>query len=71
MSIKNLPGGERCLPPPRLRTETDPVSETLFYLERRTMDKVQKPNNPECYTPSSEPFRIYLFRHLSAGTDKK
>jgi hypothetical protein len=23
------------------------------------MDKVQKPSNPECYTPSSEPFRIY------------
>jgi hypothetical protein len=23
------------------------------------MDKVQKPNNSECYTPSSEPFRIY------------
>jgi hypothetical protein len=23
------------------------------------MDKVQKPSNSECYTPSSEPFRIY------------
>jgi hypothetical protein len=23
------------------------------------MDKVQKPSNPECYTSSSEPFRIY------------
>jgi hypothetical protein len=22
------------------------------------MDKVEKPRNPECYTPSSEPFRI-------------
>jgi hypothetical protein len=29
------------------------------------MDKVQKPSNSECYTPSSEPFRIYLnFSHL-------
>jgi hypothetical protein len=24
-----------------------------------TMDKVQKPINSECYTPSSEPIRIY------------
>jgi hypothetical protein len=24
------------------------------------MDSVQKPSNSECYTPSSEPFRIYL-----------
>jgi hypothetical protein len=23
------------------------------------MDKVQKPSNSECYTPSSEPIRIY------------
>jgi hypothetical protein len=23
------------------------------------MDKTQKPSNPECYTPLSEPFRIY------------
>jgi hypothetical protein len=28
-------------------------------LEYRTMEKVQKPSNSECYTPSSEPFRIY------------
>jgi hypothetical protein len=26
------------------------------------MDKVQKPSNPECYTPSSEPIRIYLMK---------
>jgi hypothetical protein len=25
------------------------------------MDKVQKLSNFECYTPSSEPFRIYIF----------
>jgi hypothetical protein len=24
------------------------------------MDEVQKPSDSECYTPSSEPFRIYL-----------
>jgi hypothetical protein len=24
------------------------------------MDKVQKPSNSECYTPSSEPFRLGL-----------
>jgi hypothetical protein len=26
----------------------------------RTMDKVQKPSNSEYYTPSSEPFRIFV-----------
>jgi hypothetical protein len=38
---------------PQLTTETDPVSETLFsfmcFVKYRTMDKVQKPSNPECY----------------------
>jgi hypothetical protein len=24
------------------------------------MDKVQKPSDSECYTPSSEPYRFYL-----------
>jgi hypothetical protein len=34
-------------PRPRLKTETDPVSETLCFLfvEIRTMDKVQKLNS--------------------------
>jgi hypothetical protein len=52
------------LPPPHLRTETDPVSETkcLYSREYRTMGKVLKPSNSVCYTPSSEPFRIYSFR---------
>jgi hypothetical protein len=39
---------------------TDPVSKTLcssVFLEYRTMDKVQKPNSPECHIPSSEPFK--------------
>jgi hypothetical protein len=44
-----------------LKTEIDPVSETLFasYLEFLTMEKVWKPSDSECYTPSSEPFRVY------------
>jgi hypothetical protein len=25
------------------------------------MDKVRNPSNSVCYTPSSEPYRIYLF----------
>jgi hypothetical protein len=35
--------------PPRLKTETDPVSETLCFLfvEIQTMDKVQKLNSNE------------------------
>jgi hypothetical protein len=34
------------------------------FLEHRMMDKVQKPSNPECYTPSSEPFKIYISLRL-------
>jgi hypothetical protein len=34
-------------PSPHLRAETDPVSEKPGSLEYRTLDKVQKPNNPE------------------------
>jgi hypothetical protein len=40
----------RCLPAPHLRMETGPVSEklcSLVFLEYRTMDKVQKPGNPD------------------------
>jgi hypothetical protein len=39
-------------PLPHPRTETDPVPETLCSLEYRTVDKVQKPSNPECYRQS-------------------
>jgi hypothetical protein len=51
-------------------SETDPVSETLFsnFLEYWMMDKAQKPSNSKCYTPSSEPIRIYTkewTRHLN------
>jgi hypothetical protein len=45
-------------PLPHLRTETDPVSEMSCLLEYLTMEKVQKSSNPECYTASSEPYRI-------------
>jgi hypothetical protein len=42
-------GGDTFLLGPHLRTEADTVSETLFfYLEFRTMDKVQKPSDSEC-----------------------
>jgi hypothetical protein len=46
--------------PFHLRTETDPVSETsCFYsLDYRTIEKVQKPSNFVCYTPSPEPLEI-------------
>jgi hypothetical protein len=32
----------------------------LVTIKIRTMDKVQKPSNSVCYTPSSEPYRIYM-----------
>jgi hypothetical protein len=32
--------------------------------ELRTMDKVRKPSDSECCTPSSEPFRIYTQMEL-------
>jgi hypothetical protein len=57
---------------PRLRTETNLVSETClcvcvcvcvwFYFGRgwyQTMDEVQEGSNSEYYAPWSEPFRIY------------
>jgi hypothetical protein len=47
------------LPHLHLRTEEDPVSETLCSLEYQTMEKVHTPSNSVCYTPSSEPFRFY------------
>jgi hypothetical protein len=36
-----------------------PKRVILCLVEYQTMDKVQKPSNPECYIPSSEPFRIW------------
>jgi hypothetical protein len=48
--------------PLHLRLETDPVSEMFCFLVSRIPDdgQVLKPTNSECYTPSSEPFRIYM-----------
>jgi hypothetical protein len=40
-----------------LRAEIDKVFK--YILVYRAMDKVQKPSNSECYTPSSEPFGTY------------
>jgi hypothetical protein len=36
---------------PHLRTETDPVSETLCSSEYWTMDKAQKPSNSDYFLP--------------------
>jgi hypothetical protein len=53
------------LPHLRLRTETDPVSETLCFLEYRTMEKVQKISvNSVQHTPSSESFQVYHNRQF-------
>jgi hypothetical protein len=35
-----------------------PKRRVFYFLVYRTMEKVQKPSNSECYTPSSVPFRI-------------
>jgi hypothetical protein len=37
--------------------------DVFLFVEYRTMDKVQKLNNSECYTPSSEPFRMNYKTH--------
>jgi hypothetical protein len=37
-----------------------PKRRVFYSLEYRTMGKVQKPSNPLCYTPSSEPFTVYM-----------
>jgi hypothetical protein len=62
---------ERCFAPPHLRTETDPLSETLcslMFLEYQMMDKVRKLNILECYTLSSEPFRRNLTAYILRST---
>jgi hypothetical protein len=37
-----------------------PKRWVLYISEYQRMDKVQKSNNSECYTPSAAPFKIYL-----------
>jgi hypothetical protein len=60
----NLLSWARLSCPIHLRTEADPVSETLWYClssTYKTMDKVQnKPNSSVQHTPSSESFQVYL-----------
>jgi hypothetical protein len=44
-----------------VKPEHSRLKRRVFYsLEYRMMEKVQKPSNFVCYTPSSEPCRIYL-----------
>jgi hypothetical protein len=38
--------------------ETGSASQMLCSLDYQMMDSIQKPINPECYTPSSETFKI-------------
>jgi hypothetical protein len=42
-----------------LRRRDGLVSEKFCSLEYGTMDRVQKPSNPKCYTSSSQPLWIY------------
>jgi hypothetical protein len=53
---------------PNMRTEKDPFAEKMCSSEYRTVDKVQKPSNSECYTPSSEPSRIDLNFNIFSDT---
>jgi hypothetical protein len=43
-----------------------PKRHVFYSLEYRTMEKVQKPSNSMCYTPLSEPFRIYKIIYIYA-----
>jgi hypothetical protein len=44
-----------------------PVSETCLK-KYWVMDRVQKLNNPNCNTPSTEPYRIELYNRYGPGT---
>jgi hypothetical protein len=48
----------RCLVPPHLRRERDPVSETSRSLEYQTMGKVEKLGNPKNGMPIKFPCYI-------------
>jgi hypothetical protein len=71
LARSSLTDPTECLPHLHLRSKTGPVSVTLCFLEYRTMVKVQKPNNSECYTPLSEPFSIYTVLHIFAQLEGK
>jgi hypothetical protein len=64
LALSNEPNWVGWSCPIHLRTETDPVSETLWdFLSSiyKTMDKVQnQPNSSVQHTPSSESFQVYF-----------
>jgi hypothetical protein len=57
-----------CLPSHHRMRDTDPVSHISWYLEYRTVEKVQKSNNPECYNPSSELWNLPSIRIINNNT---
>jgi hypothetical protein len=42
-----------------------------YSLEYRTMEKVQNPSYSVCYTPSSEPFRIYSMHVVTIRSERR
>jgi hypothetical protein len=75
LAVSNGPSWVGLSCPIHLRTETDPVSKTLWYFlssTYKTMEKVQiKPNSSVQYTPSSESFQVYQYWDVPPlqGTD--
>jgi hypothetical protein len=62
LALSNGPNWVGLSCPIHLRTETDPVSETLWFLSSiyQIMDRVQnKPNSSVQLTPSSQSFQVY------------
>jgi hypothetical protein len=59
---------ECVFPRTRGRKQIQFLEHILKFLQCQTMEKVQKPSNSECYTPSSEPFRICLYNWYEPGT---
>jgi hypothetical protein len=45
----------------QLTSVVGPITSSFVYLEYRTMDKVQKPSKPECYTLPPERLRICVW----------
>jgi hypothetical protein len=65
MHVSSFSGTQqsRCLPLTWGRKQIS-FSQTFLFLEYRMKNEVRKPSNSECYTPSSEPFTIYLLLNL-------
>jgi hypothetical protein len=51
-----------CLLQSHLRSQTDPIPETLRSLEYRTIEKVQKPSNTEYYSTVAGNTTTIVFR---------